>query len=172
MITTDTVFILGAGASNLYGYPTGEELREVILNKFCSSGEIKNILYNSKIIMDFMDLDEFRAAFFKSSTPSIDLFLARNNQFSELGKIAIVSSILDAENNSIFREDIHKNRRNQDWYKYLFSRMVESLIKPNSYRDFGDNQVTFITFNYDRSLEHYLHESLSHLFYSQQFPNR
>jgi hypothetical protein len=33
MIDTETVFILGAGASKPYGYPTGYELKEFICEK-------------------------------------------------------------------------------------------------------------------------------------------
>ena len=40
--------------------------------------------------------------------------------------------------------------------------MTESLIQPDSYINFKNNKVTFITFNYDRSLEHFLYESLLH----------
>ncbi len=34
MITQDTVFILGAGASAPYGYPTAKELRTFIITQF------------------------------------------------------------------------------------------------------------------------------------------
>jgi hypothetical protein len=42
--------------------------------------------------------------------------------------------------------------------------MTESLIKPNSYINFKNNKVTFITFNYDRSLEYFFYESLRNSF--------
>jgi len=34
MITKPTVFILGAGASNSFGYPTGKSLIDIILGNF------------------------------------------------------------------------------------------------------------------------------------------
>ena len=36
------------------------------------------------------------------------------------------------------------------WYNYLFEKM-----RTNSFEDFKQNQLSIITFNYDRSLEHY-----------------
>lgn len=169
MITESTVFILGAGASVPYGYPSGKQLRWDIcknfVNRIISLGpihhhpepEVKVILEKAR---------PFCEAFFKSSTSSIDLFLNRNRDFSEIGKMAIVASILEAERGSRFREDMPDEYKSQDWYSYLFHKMTEDLIKPGSYKDFGGNKVTFITFNYDRSLEHFLYESFTNAFSS------
>lgn len=165
MITDNTVFILGAGASVPYGYPTGEGLRQDICQNF--EKQIKslgNIPHHPESeVRDILEkAHPFCDAFLKSSTPSIDLFLNRNRKFGEIGKIAIVTSILEAERNSCFRENMH--HKSQDWYSYLFQKMTEDLIEPKSYEDFRNNKVTFITFNYDRSLEHFLYESLLNAF--------
>ena len=168
MIAKETLFILGAGASVPYGYPTGNELR----NDICRNFE-KRIVELTEKDPESSPLDvrqiakeahEFTNVFFNSSTASIDLFLARNRHFSEIGKKAIVLSILEAERNSCFREDM--SYKSQDWYSYLFQKMTEDLIDPESYDYFDANQVAFITFNYDRSLEHFLYESLSNAFSS------
>ncbi len=42
--------------------------------------------------------------------------------------------------------------------------MTESLTGPDDYKKFGKNNVSFVTFNYDRSLEFILHESLRNSF--------
>jgi hypothetical protein len=79
VIYDNTVFILGAGASVPYGYPTGKELREYICSHFKERfGEIEetNVSYTNR----------FSDTFKKSSTGSIDLFLSRNTQFSEIGR--------------------------------------------------------------------------------------
>lgn len=159
MITEDTVFILGAGASKPYNYPTGSELRLNIC-RLCVAEiqdliEIDNELHVKKLVLE---ASKFTKTFFNSSTPSIDLFLARNQNFSNIGKISIVFSILIAEHNSNLHEDI--SEKNQDWYSYLFHRMTNDLTTPDSYDYFGSNKVTFITFNYDRSLEYFIYESL------------
>lgn len=165
MIDIETVFILGAGASNPYKYPTGKELSNYICSTFKS--QFPEILSRENITPTVgklsYDADKFSKIFEDSTTPSIDLWLARNPNFSDIGKLAIILSIFDAERKSKFREDIEPG---QDWYSYLYHRMTNSLIDPDSYKNFRNNKVTFITFNYDRSLEHFLYESLGSSFRS------
>jgi DNA segregation ATPase FtsK/SpoIIIE-like protein len=164
MISEETVFILGAGASNPYGYPTGKELRSLICKDFPRRYErfIKGDSENSTT-WDFLspEASDFAQRFSKSTTPSIDLFLARNTHFSDIGKIAIALCIWDAEHKSIFREKVNSDL---DWYTLLFERMTKTLKTPDSYSRFRENEVTFITFNYDRSLEHFLHDSFVNSF--------
>ena len=167
MIDIETVFILGAGASNPYGYPTGKGLRDYICSTFKSrfheiiKGGKENITY--KIGNLSYNAEDFSRNFESSTTPSIDLWLARNPNFSHIGKLAIILSIFDAERNSKFRKDV---KSDQDWYSHLYHEMTKSLNTPDSYKDFRNNRVTFITFNYDRSLEHFLYESLNNSFRS------
>ena len=56
-----------------------------------------------------------------------------------------------------------------DWYFYLYGPLTDELISPDSYKRFSDNKVAFLTFNYDRSLEHFLEESLRNSFRSAHF---
>jgi hypothetical protein len=166
LIDTDTVFILGAGASKPYGYPTGKELRSYICTDF--NGELVGIYENStnKIygIMEsyLSNASKLAKEFNDSSIPSIDLFLARKPEYSNVGKLAIIMKILNDEQKSKFREQ--SKYPEQDWYSYLYNRMTSSLIEPDSYKNFRNNEVTFITFNYDRSLEQFFYESLKNSF--------
>lgn len=164
MIDKETVFILGAGASHPYGYPTGKGLRTYICDNF--AGQFQRIFGRLQLkghaAMLEAKADQFTKTFKNSSTPSIDLFLSRNKQFSDIGRLAIISSLLHFEHESKFREDIEE--QDQDWYSYLYQRMTSSLIEPDGYKKFGNNQIIFITFNYDRSLEHFLYESLKNSF--------
>ena len=65
MITMPTVFILGAGASKPYGYPTGSELKNIILRNL--EGEpISGYSSWSKLGFEASDLQEFRDALFYS----------------------------------------------------------------------------------------------------------
>jgi hypothetical protein len=166
MIDIDTVFILGAGASNPYGYPTGEALRDYICTDFYSKfpSVFDNTTLHGLKSTWITNAEQFSKIFRKSSTPSIDLFLARNHRYSEVGRLAIILSMFDAERSSKFREEIRN--RNQDWYSYIYHRMTKSLIDPDSYNNFGNNKVAFVTFNYDRSLEYFFYESLRHSFSS------
>lgn len=170
MISEKTLFVLGAGASVPYGYPTGEELRKFICTEmqkdFAGYFGVENDIELNQPRSNVSNLNRrfnvFCDAFKRSSRPSIDLFLATNPQYLEIGKLAIVRSLIHYENNSVFREDMADNK--QDWYSYLYRRMVDSLITPESHSRFKENNVSFITFNYDRSLEYFIFDSLCNSF--------
>lgn len=165
MIENKTVFVLGAGASCPYGYPSGIKLREDIISNFCDQYQhYMDADPNLKqdITMESNKAKGFTDKFKKSSTKSIDLFLARNTEFKDVGKKAIAFRILDAEYHSKFRESMKD--RSLDWYSYIFDRLTDGLVKKDDYSRFCENNVSFITFNYDRSLEHFLYESLIHSF--------
>ena len=164
MIDKKTVFILGAGASCPYGYPSGAQLRKEIcldfhsqyLSHLCAT-ESNTHTRNDKL----ENIEYFTKTFFNSSTKSIDLFLARNPQLAETGKYIIAFKVFDAEKKSHFRE---QSVQEQDWYSYLFDRLTDGIIDRNTLPEFSRNNVSFITFNYDRSLEHFLYESLRNSF--------
>lgn len=159
MIEEQTVFILGAGASWPYGLPIAKELRTQICFKFAD--RIKMLVSSrdqSKAEDMYQEALEFTNAFYKSSDSSIDLWLMKNEKFSPFGKHAIISMILQGEHDGDFREKAP--HPNQDWYKYLWKRMTDTLINKDDYERFSENKVDFITFNYDRSLEQFFFESL------------
>lgn len=102
MITTPTLFILGAGASKPYGYPTGKELRRQIIQNFSSdlnsleSHDFSTICDMPKrVIRDIAE--SFIRKFNLSDTQSVDLFLSRNSEYEIVGKMAIVMEIAKAE---------------------------------------------------------------------------
>ncbi len=166
MIENKTVFILGAGASCPYGYPSGKGLRMEICSQFCQRYK-GYILNDPKLKPDLegklIKAREFTEIFHKATTKSIDLFLSVNSEFEEIGKTAIALSIFGTEKNSHFRE--HVKKEEHDWYSYIFHKLTDGLTNKNDYIHFGENRVSFITFNYDRSLEYFLYDSLIHYFY-------
>ena len=166
----NTVFIIGAGASAPYGYPTGNRLRNLICKNYSDRiypfiERSKNSLSNNQIQRYKTKIKNLADVFFDSGTPSIDLFLSRNSSFSEIGKCIIVSLILEDESRSKFHEDIENT--DLDWYSYLYLRMSRELTKQHDYKLFGDNKVSFITFNYDRSLEFFLAKCLKNSFFDE-----
>ncbi len=169
MIEKRTVFVLGAGASCPYGFPTARGLRSDIIANFVS--RYKKLLTDREglgvagINSGYPRLEDgrdFEKRFDRSSTESVDLFLARNPALAEIGKMAICMSILFAEQNSHFRERVKDP--NQDWYFYLFSRLSRDLTDRSGLQELSKNNVAFVTFNYDRSLEHFLYESVLNSF--------
>lgn len=170
MIKEPTLFITGAGASAPYGYPTGEGLRKKICLEF-SNEYSQIIIQNEKPPKDEygeirQEADRFTSQFLKSSTPSIDQFLATREEFSQIGKYAIAYNIIKAEIESKFWYQM--NDPNEDWYVYLFRYMTKELNTPESYTDFRNNKVTFITFNYDRSLEFFLYTSFLNKWFGEE----
>ncbi len=150
MINQNTVFILGAGASKPYGYPTGIELRDVIIKNLdgmiqSGSGWINELGYSLSLV------SEFNSKFNISRKFSIDSFLShQKDEFVEIGKIAIVDAISQCESHiKLIKPE------NDDWNAYLINNLYNC-----SFDEVHENNVSFITFNYDRSLETALFTSL------------
>jgi len=147
MIEQPIVLILGAGASIPYGFPSGGKLKQVILealdpNKGTRFPSILNQLgVKSKIIKDY-----YHDLYF-SGCSSVDAFLEHRPEFVEVGKLSIAISLIPFEkDNFLFKA---KNIDNS-WCHFLFSKMKVD------FNSFDKNRISIITFNYDRSIEHFL----------------
>ncbi len=153
MIRQRTVFVLGAGASVPYGFPTGAELRDTV---------IKNLRWNDAVwtpILSELDfnqgeVEQFNDALRQSARPSVDSFVEHRPEFMRLGKAAIALALIPKE----VPEVVFPKTPHDDWYQYLFGRM------DTSFERFGQNEVAFVTFNYDRSLEFFLTTALTNAF--------
>ncbi len=80
--------------------------------------------------------------------------MENNREFIEIGKSFIAYCLKKYED-----EDKLFPPHNSGWYQYLFNKML-----PSSDEQFENNKITIITFNYDRSLEAYLHNTIMHRF--------
>jgi len=161
MIKTETLLVLGAGASKPYGFPTGIQLREEIINKLLEYFENKEELKTlSRYELMKRKAEEFIHIFKESSIESIDLFLSRNREYEDIGKIAIAICILVHEESSNFNEDVKEG----DWYRLLYKKLTDDLINSDEYSRVNSNLLSIITFNYDRSLEYYFNNSLYNSF--------
>ncbi len=145
MISKRTVLILGAGASQPYGYPLHAEFKEEILRKLEDKAS-RTELSEHYGYSDFL-IGNFASSFRWSGVDNIEEFLAARSEFGEIGKIAIAESILSREDKDILF-------RGESWYQYLYDAMNDS------FESFAENKISFITFNFDRSLETFLFESL------------
>ncbi len=189
MINKKTVFVLGAGASCPYGYPSGARLRELI----CFNGgflqNYKEYLQSNKSVITknenkLGDLNQFIKTFKDANIKSIDVFMADNPKLAPIGKYIIAYEIFRAEHRSCFGEEAERiqerledlrqdpNRKEYlrgtadfqggDWYFYLYNRLIG--VGKDALPDFSDGNLAFITFNYDRSLEQFFYKSLRNLF--------
>ncbi len=146
MITKPTVFILGAGASAPYGFPLGNNLFWSVINN-ALEGAGGNVLTQ----MDYSkeEIGRFRKDLLGSGRLSVDAFLEHRQELIPIGKAAMAYILIAQE-----REDVLYGEGEGTWYKYLYDKLS------TSFEEFGNNTISVITYNYDRSLEHFLFNSL------------
>ena len=138
-----TVFVLGAGASNLFGLPLGTQLKQEIL-EFPDS-QVKSFLGGQ--LNEAALIPEFKATLGQGDYGTIDYLLEKKKRYRELGAYYIVCVIGAREKpESLFPQ--------RDLYADLFHMLdVESdslLIPP----------LSIVTLNYDRSLEYFLERNV------------
>ena len=153
MITHPTVLILGAGASSHLGYPLGSELKQQIC-ELLNPRRIRAATPRCPQINDRPEeeLTDFHRRLANSGWDSIDAFLAANPDLVSLGKIAIVAVLVKQE---IFKNLMWPN--SVGWYDDLFKAMMTPTLA-----ELSQNQLSVITFNYDRSLEEFLAIRIRH----------
>ncbi|UYV11969.1 MAG: hypothetical protein NCW75_11765 [Phycisphaera sp.] len=155
MIRKKTVFILGAGASCEYGFPLGSQLRSAIialaLDERCPDDatealrDVWNALWSDRddllqVYYSDKRLKDFGKSFMRSGTYSIDTFLKHRPEQRPIGAALIGLIISHCE-----RQDLLF--RQPRLYNWLADRMGPTAEDPT------ERKVTFVTFNYDRSLE-------------------
>lgn len=186
MLPSKTVFIVGAGASKEVGMPLGTELRKTISEKldlrfdtFSSrlepSGDhdIYTVLsrkagpQGNQMLNAYLDACwQIRDGIILSQSIDDYIYSRQDNPFiAECGKVAIARSILRAEknsqlhfeNNNIYNT-IKFNQTTETWLHGFYLLLTQKVTK-NELSNLFSN-VTIISFNYDRCLEHYLVHAL------------
>jgi hypothetical protein len=141
MIERPTVLILGAGASAHLDYPLGRGL----LSRLCQLRWEPDIdRLSNKWPKD--QITDFLTRLSRAGYSSVDEFLEKNSEYVDLGKYLIARELKKKED-----PDRLFPPHNSGWYKYLFSSLLV-----HDQPEFEENNVTIVTFNYDRSLEAYL----------------
>jgi len=82
----------------------------------------------------------------------VDRFLEDRKEFESIGKMALSAVLHRYE----FKEPLFINSE-EDWYGYLLNGL---LLKGSPPDRLPDNNISFITFNYDRSLEQFLYTTM------------
>jgi hypothetical protein len=184
MFRENTVFIVGAGASKEAGLPTGAELKtrisDLIDIKFDGFNQISGDRTITECLREHVrqpdrprgDINPYLHAAWQicAALPqaiSIDNYIdARRDEKIELcGKLGIVKSILDAERNSLLFVDPVRDRPNVDyeslratWYTSFMQLLTEGVTIDEVEHIFRN--ISIITFNYDRCIEHFLFHAL------------
>jgi hypothetical protein len=172
MIETNTVFVLGAGAHASYGFPTGAQLKERVASQLRGAENLKDDqdlfqivplgLTDGRIIARSL-AKETANALMAAGQLSIDAYLNNNDHVAGIGMLgkAAISQVL------LHYEEIVGNggASKDDWLAYLFAEMARG-VKGSGEQALNafisGNKVSFVTFNYDRFLERWLHWKLQH----------
>jgi len=176
--------VVGAGASSEFGLPAGSGLKTQIAKildiRFGADGQKSGddlvagalkIEAHRQGLSSINDLlpHAWHIVTAMPQAASIDNFIDthQDNKAIEIcGKVAIIKAILDAERRSklYLSLDNDANRRSLHervagtWISALFMRLVESCRVKELGRRLGE--VSFVIFNYDRCVEHYLFYAL------------
>ena len=147
MIEEPTVFVLGAGASAPFGFPIGSRLLSLIVGELGQPQTISDL--HGYCGFGGQEIARFKAALENSGQLSVDAFLEHRDEFLEIGKVSIAIALIRFEQ----RQTLFGEAKGT-WLKYLFGKMNSSFEK------FGENRVSFLTFNYDRTVEEFLFTAL------------
>jgi hypothetical protein len=190
MFKAKTVIILGAGASWHYGYPTGEELvnrviekaktaRDYFSNPNVPRAERPRIVSGDDSSTPKAGDAGLQRQWVTASTKCqdligrlvaadplvIDYFIDQNRHLEDIAKLCIAWVILEREFVSLQYRG-NENRReldqkaNDNWYRFLLHKLTSGCPDGAALLS---NRVTFVTFNYDVSLEIELYRGLGHL---------
>ncbi|MGP4692557.1 hypothetical protein [Agrobacterium cavarae] len=180
MFAQKTVFIVGAGGSYEIGLPIGETLKAIISNKLDISRDGKwgdrgeTQVFRAVLNLSRKSKDEWEemrrlvkaSEDVKAAMPlaiSIDNYLNThfdNTDIVTMGKVGIAASILDAERSSSIsgidggHHILDFSKAPDSWHN-TFCKMLTENVRLKDLDRIFDN-VSFITFNYDRCIEHYL----------------
>jgi hypothetical protein len=147
VIAKKTVLVLGAGASNHLEYPLGEQIIDEVWNiKHLSKDRIERQPLWRDLINHWGSekFNAFATRLRKAQIPSIDAFLGRFPEFSEIGRSFLAAILKGRES--------YRRLFGQSWYRHL----LYSLMDDDRYEPVN---LSILTFNYDRSLEAYLFET-------------
>jgi hypothetical protein len=191
-MTQNTVFVIGAGASKEANLPTGYELKSTISSlldiQFDSFGTKQKsgdytIIAALRLLANQLDGNKthiinsylHEAWHIRDALPqaiSIDNFIDTqrdNDKIALCGKLAIVRSILKAEEKSMLyferqRADSTINFRALEgtWYTPFFQFLTQNCSKNDLKERF--KSITLIIFNYDRCIEHFIYYALQNYY--------
>lgn len=177
MFRKNVVFVVGAGASYEYKLPLGAELKDRIAQavKFffeagaMVSGDpllLQHIRDHARI--DHNLVNQYTAAgnLLANAIPafvSVDEalhFVSSNARAVEIGKAAILHEILQSERASSLSYDPSTGRVKlaSGWLDEMFSMAIAGTRSEDLNSTF--DHVSFVNFNYDRVIEHYLYWAL------------
>ncbi len=150
-----TVWVLGAGSNQEYGFPLGNELKSQIVKSLSQEND-KDILVEAGIPK--VQIQDFIETLNRTTHKTIDQLIGVKQNLTKIATYAIKKLLLEVE------------RRNAEMLfdaTKTYARMFEIL----NHKEFNPSNLSIITFNYDRSLE-YFFDKYIHYNYSDADANR
>lgn len=197
MYKTKTVFIVGAGASLEIGMPTSDSLKSHIARaldikyehfntQISGSRRISEALFSHFRTENGINVPEIKKHITAArrivdaiqQAISIDSFIENieDELVTFMAKLAISEIIIDAERNSKLFPKCNNNityinwdNIGDTWLHYFFQTIIEGT-KASNLDNLFDN-ISIISFNYDRSIEFFLEGALKTiLVFPKKFP--
>jgi hypothetical protein len=186
MRSPQTLFVIGAGASREVDMPTGRQLIDIIAKKLdyqlvngsrrqgCGDDDILDIFQQHTQTREGIE-SYFQAAWRVRDgiiySKSIDAFMDIHKDDAKVqlcGKLAIVKSILEAEQGSylyIEKEGgaFHDLEKLKSTWFFDFARNINDGVRKTEISRIFE-KVSFIIFNYDRCFEHFMFNALQRLY--------
>jgi len=183
MLTEKTCLVLGAGASLDSGLPDGKKLM-CLLAQCANHGADHNDFIVCQWIMEKtkIDVSKLRGVLLAfahqlqySFAPSLDEFIAANKAeyYEDIAKLAILWVIGRCEiKELVFKWDRPLTEKHlkfpvQNWSQDLWWKIIGGCDSLDLFQKSLSN-LTILTFNYDRSLEYFLHQCAKNYFGSEQ----
>lgn len=179
------MFIIGAGASLEVGFPDGKKLTHQIAEKLGIEFDCLEPIKGSRYIGEAIRLHAQQQNIRNTEcyinacwqihdamplAKSIDTYVdahGTDNIIKFCAKLAVSECILEAEGNSALQFNYDANTREEcinlartenAWLQPFFHLLNDGIPKENVQEIFEN--TSFIVFNYDRCLEHYLYHAL------------
>jgi len=150
VIERQTVLVVGAGASIPFKFPSGRQLvTGVCTGLRKDSAQLFQLLRTCKF--DAAQIVAFGDALAKSGRTSVDRFLEFREEFLAVGKTAIAATLIPFE----VEAELFGTDRN--WIEYVWQHR-------GSLDEIARGRLSIVTFNYDRSVEHYLLTTLQNAY--------
>lgn len=178
-----TTFVIGAGVSMPFGFPSGLMLMEEVAESTKSrtikmiraqsqySHALSHVVFNDH---DRQMLYELGLGVERGGARSVDDFVETNSKFDPYARSLVAAIMLKYESSclkNVFRSKNLFNRygeidhegysRGGNAIRHIFEQIRDSLKNP-TYSAFQKemSKHSFVTFNYDRALEHYLYNTI------------
>ena len=156
LIKQRTVFVLGAGANKPLGFPLARDLKNLVQVTLVDPSRLRVLAEALRISPSLLapTAEKLSTALADSRLSSVDEFLETNKSgpsYLPIAKAAIAQVLLPRETPA--------NLRNQpDWCGDLYQRLADAA---SGAAYLHEHKISFVTFNYDRSLEEFLYGGLS-----------